>query len=233
MGHDLMLDASWRWLPKTALFIQGGVGYYQYLNDQAEAAGKKNSIPYRAVAGIRGLVTPKVTMTASAGFADAVYDESPVVSSANPSGLSNLLVQVSLGYKPITFTSLGLSYAHEFRDSPFIGDFYDLDSVSATIGQQLGAFVLTGGSRYEYRRYQGFGPAMAPISRNDHVIQTSVQADYFLQRWFYAGVGYAHLISRSISSSTTRSVSARLGSLPSSVTPSTVGKAWRSARCRK
>lgn len=197
MGHDLMLDGSWRWLPKTALFLQAGVGYYQYLDDQAEAAGKKNSIPYRALAGLRGLVTPKLTMVASAGFSDAVYDSSPIVDAANPSGLSNLLVMVNLSYKPVTFTNLGLGYTHEFRDSPFIGDYYDLDSVTASIAQQIGAFVLTGGSRYEYRRYQGFTTAMLPISRNDHVIQTSVQADYFLQRWFYAGVGYAHLINRS------------------------------------
>jgi hypothetical protein len=136
-------------------------------------------------------------MLASAGFSDAIYDESPIVSTSNPSGISNILVQLNLGLKPVTFTSLGLGYAHEFRDSPFIGDYYDLDSVSLTIAQQVGAFVLTGGSRYEYRRYKGFTTVMLPISRNDHVIQTSVQADYFLQRWFYAGVGYAHLINRS------------------------------------
>jgi hypothetical protein len=196
MGHDFMLDGSWRWLPKTALFLQVGAGYIQYLDDQAEAAGKENSIPYRALAGLRGLVTPKLTINMSAGFADAVYDSTPVAAAANPTGFSNLYTEVSLGYTPVTFTKLGLAYSHSFQDSPFIGDYYDLDAVSASIAQQLGAFVLTGGARYEFRRYKGLSVPAVPVSRNDHLIQTSIQADYFLQRWLYAGVGYAHLINR-------------------------------------
>jgi hypothetical protein len=200
MGHDAMIDSSWRWLPKTALFLSVGAGYVQYLDDSAEGVGKKNSVPYRIVGGLRGLVTPKVTANFSAGFNDAIYDDAPGFSTKNPSGLSNLLATVSFTYTPITFTSLGLGYSHEFRDSPFIGDYYDLDAVGATINQQIGAFVLAAGSRYEFRRYQGFvnvGMDVEEITRQDHVIQTTVQADYFLQRWFYAGVGYAHLINRS------------------------------------
>jgi hypothetical protein len=52
---------------QTALFLQAGAGYIQYLSDQAEGVGKENSIPYRVLAGLRGLVTPKVTAEISAG----------------------------------------------------------------------------------------------------------------------------------------------------------------------
>jgi hypothetical protein len=197
MGHDLSLDGSWKWLPKTALFLQVGVGYIHYLEGTtAEAQGKRNSIPYRAIGGLRGLVTPKLITTLSVGYGDAVYDDDIV----NPTGMSNLAVGVGLTYTPIVFTSLGLSYAHEFRDSPIVGNYYDLDTVSARIAQQLGDFVLTGFSRWEYRRYKGFqGPISqaSAVSRSDHIFQTGVQLDYFIQRWFYAGVGYAHLINRS------------------------------------
>ena len=198
MGHEIMLDGSWRWLPKTALFLQGAIGYIHYLNEpEGGEPEKQNSIPFRVLAGLRGLVTPKLTATIQAGFADALYDGSPGISGANPSGLSNLAASVSLTYKPVTFTSLGLMYSHEFRDSPIIGDYYDLDAAGLSIAQQIGAFVLSALGRYEYRRYQGLTTAMMPLSRNDHVWQTTVQADYFLQRWFYAGVGYSNLINRS------------------------------------
>jgi hypothetical protein len=197
MGHDLSLDGSWKWLPKTALFLQLGAGYVQYLEGAtAEAVGKRNSIPYRALVGLRGLVTPKLITAISVGYADAIYDDDVV----NPSGMSNLAVGVGLTYTPIVFTSLGLAYAHEFRDSPIVGNLYDLDTVSARVMQQLGDFVLTGFSRWEYRRYKGFqGPISqaTAVSRSDHIFQTGVQLDYFIQRWFYAGVGYAHLINRS------------------------------------
>lgn len=197
MGHDLMLDGSWKWLPKTALFAAVGGGYIHYLDgDLAESQAKRNSIPYRAMVGLRGLVTPKITTVLQVGYGDAIYDDDVV----DPSGLSNLAAAVSLTYAPTSFSSLGLGYSHEFRDSPIVGNFYDLDAVSARVAQQLGDFVLTGFSRWEYRRYQGFQGQISSataVSRSDHIFQTGVQLDYFVQRWFYAGVGYAHLINRS------------------------------------
>jgi hypothetical protein len=197
MGHDFVIDGSWRWLPKTALFLQAGAGYIQYLSDQAEAVGKENSIPYRVLGGLRGLVTPRVTAEISAGFSDAVYDSSTIISTANPSGLSNLAVGVSLGWQALSFTKVGLGYGHAFRDSPVIGSYYDLDFGTLSLAQQIGAFVLTGNVRYEYRRYKGVVVAMMPVDRNDHLLQSSVQADYFVQKWLYAGVGYASLLNRS------------------------------------
>jgi hypothetical protein len=197
MGHDLSLDTSWKWLPKTALFLQGGVGYVHYLEgDVARERGKRNSIPYRVLTGLRGLVTPKISTAISVGFGDAIYDDDVV----NPTGLSNLVAGISLTYTPLVFTSLGLGYLHEIRDSPVVGNYYDLDSVSARLSQQLGDFVLTGSSRWEYRRYHGFQGGISAgqaVSRSDHIFQTGIQLDYFIQRWFYAGVGYSHLIDRS------------------------------------
>jgi hypothetical protein len=201
MAHNLTLDGAWKWLPKTALFLQLGTGYIQYIDEDAEAKGKSNSVPYSVMAGLRGLVTPKITTVLSAGFADAIYDEDLI----NPSGTSNLSVGVSFLYTPIVFTTLGLGYAHEFRDSPVVGNYYDLDTVNARIAQQLGDFVLSGTSRWEYRRYKGFQSSISSataVSRKDHVFQTGIQLDYFIQRWFYAGVGYSHLINRSSLSST-------------------------------
>jgi hypothetical protein len=204
MMHDVMVDGSWKWLPKTALFLQAGGGYTHYLE---ATSYKSNSIPYRFLGGLRGLITPKLTMSVSAGYADAVYlDQEPEASvvrpfpKANPSGLSNLAVGVGLQYTPITYTTLTLAYGHEFRDSPLLGDYYDLDYASASIAQQLGAFVLSANGRYEYRRYKGMqvrsDGVAADIARNDNIWLISVQADYFLQRWFYVGVGYASLINR-------------------------------------
>jgi hypothetical protein len=209
MMHELLVDGAWKWLPKTALFLQAAGGYVQYL----EESTKSDSISYRFMGGLRGLITPKFTASIGAGYSDAIYRDPPVARMQplpNPSGLSNLAVQVALTYTPVTYTNVVAAYGHEFRDSPLLGDFYDLDFASLTINQQLGAFVLSANGRYEYRRYKGmqivseFDNATSmivqseqPVGRNDHIWQTSVQADYFLQRWFYAGVGYANLINRS------------------------------------
>jgi hypothetical protein len=192
MAHEGMIDASWRWLPKTAVFLQGSVGYIQYLSSEAESAGKSNSIPYRAVTGIRGLVTPKLTLVVGVGYADASYDQAGV----NPSGASNLSANVGLTFNATELTTFGASYSHEFRDSPVLGNYYDLDAADLAIRQRLGPVTLGAAGRYEHRRYHGFQMG-APIGRTDNIFQTRVQADYQLQRWFYAGASYTNMISRS------------------------------------
>jgi hypothetical protein len=193
MAHDLMLGASWKWLPKTALYFEGAIGYIQLLDeDRARAESKFNSIPFRALAGLRGLITPKLSLNVGAGYADAIYDSGVI----NPSGLSNFLANISFTYKPAQLTSFILAFEHGFRDSPIIGNYYDLDGASLALSQQLAAFVLRGFYQYEFRRYKGI-QQMAEVSRHDHLHRAGLQADYFLQRWFFAGIGFTAQVNRS------------------------------------
>jgi hypothetical protein len=68
------------------------------------------------------------------------------------------------------------------------------DSVYASYIQQLGTrFALDLSGRYVHRDYQGFipigGGTVQP--RIDNNISAGLTADYFVQNWAYAGVGYA------------------------------------------
>jgi hypothetical protein len=192
MQHDALLGISWKWLPKTALFIEGDVGYVQYLSsDRAAAQGKVNSIPYRIIAGMRGLLTPKLTVNLGLGYADSIYDSNV----QGPSGLSNLLARAALIFAPFTLTSFSIGYEHKFVDSPFIGNFYDVDGAAAAVSQQVGSFILRAFYSYEYRRYNGL-QAMIPVDRRDHIQRAGLVADYFVQRWFFAGVGYSAMVNR-------------------------------------
>jgi hypothetical protein len=194
MAHDGLIDLSWRWLPKTALFLQTGVGYSQYLSDQAEAAGKSNSIPWRVLGGLRGLITPKLVMLVSLGYSDAIYENEAI----NPSGASNIAASVATTFNATEWTSLAASYAHEFRDSPILGSYYDLDGVEVGVGQRVADFTLTLAGRYEYRRFHGVqGAEMLPITRKDHVYYVRLTGDYMLQKWFYMGFSYLTMINRS------------------------------------
>jgi hypothetical protein len=193
MVHDLLLGVSWKWLPKTALYVEGAIGYIHLINhSDAVNLGKSDSIPYRGLAGIRGLVTPKTSLNLGVGYADAIYD----LGSVNPNGFSNFLLNASLNYKPIPFTTFVLAYEHAFRDSPLIGNYYDVDAANFTLSQQLGAFVMRGFYVYEFRRFQGI-QSMTLVSRRDHLQRAGLQADYFLQRWFFAGIGFTAQVNRS------------------------------------
>jgi hypothetical protein len=193
MVHDLLLGVSWKWLPKTALYVEGAIGYIHLLNhDQAVAQLKSDSKPYRALAGIRGLVTPKTSLNLGVGYSDAIYDQGTV----NPDGFSNFLLNASLNYKPVPLTTFILAYEHAFRDSPIIGNYYDLDGASLTLSQQIAAFVMRGFYTYEFRRYRGF-QTTGEVTRHDHLHRAGLQADYFLQRWFFAGIGFTAQVNRS------------------------------------
>jgi hypothetical protein len=187
MNHDGMLDWGWKWLPRTALYLQGGAGYIHYLDGPAASAkGKRNSVPLRALGGLRGLVTEKVNLHLAAGYATAFYDEG-----VNPGGLSNLLGIAEVAYTPTPLSAFVLGYRHEFRNSA-VGNFYDLDAVYLSLVQQLGlrlSAVL--GARYELRRFQGL-----TAGRTDNNLSGSARLDYYLQDWLFLGAGYSLTLNR-------------------------------------
>jgi hypothetical protein len=205
MAHDGMLDASWKWLPKTAIFLQGGVGYIHYLNPSASsgATDRHDSVPIRGLLGLRGLLTPKTTVSIGAGYATALYQGGGcdvAATSCNPRGFSNVLVNFDVGYAPTLMSKLGLNLTHGFRNSPVVGDFYDVDAAGLTASQMIAKLVLRAFGRYEYRRYHASPTVvqMSPnfVARRDHVVVAGAQLDYFLQRWFYAGVAYSITLDR-------------------------------------
>ena len=81
MTNTLMLDVSWKWLPKTAVFVNVQQGYIFYFNDQiavtqpgrGEMMGKSSSYPLFATAGLRGLLTEKTSAVLTLGYVNAFY----------------------------------------------------------------------------------------------------------------------------------------------------------------
>jgi len=188
MGHDLMLDLSWKWLPKTALYLQGGVGWVGYIDDLRVTQGRTDSFTYRVLAGVRGLITPKLAISLGAGYSDASYDGSV----GGPSGADSISGAVELSYRLGALTQFGLGYGHTFRNSPIVGTFYNVDSVYAGMNQLIASRLAIGlRGRYEYRRYDGIQSGGMTIERTDNVLTVGAQMDYFIKRWFYAGVVYA------------------------------------------
>ena len=62
MANALTLDASWKWLPKTALFVQLSQGYIILLQHRRPAIRSRSRYPLHAMAGIRGLITAKLAV---------------------------------------------------------------------------------------------------------------------------------------------------------------------------
>lgn len=182
MTNDLMLDVAWRWLPKTAIFVRASQGMVTYFG-----SSKTGGFPLRAVAGIRGLTTPKLSTSVYAGYANAFYS-----AGASTSGIyGSMSIGADLTYQPGPMNQIAVGYTHDFRNSALIGNFFYLDAAWLSFRQLIGASLVAQSTvRYELRGYQGADTMGRPVDRTDNVITAGAVVDYGMRYGFYAGIGY-------------------------------------------
>ncbi len=186
MTHRLLLEGNWRWLPKTALYLQFQSAIIDYLKPDSGGQPRSNSYPLTVLTGVRGLITEKVAADLGVGYTTSFYSIGP-----DPTGSANVAINASISYRPTPFTNLGLGYVHGFQNSPVIGNFYELDGANLSIRQLIASRVVVGlVGRYEYRRYEGVRLQNAEIDRNDHFARAGANLDYHVQPWLFFGAAY-------------------------------------------
>jgi hypothetical protein len=186
LTHTFTLDVSWKWLPKTAVFVQANQGYVSYLSTNSE--GKVPSYPLRVFAGLRGLITPKLTAILSLGYVNGFYQNGATTSGF----LGSTYVDVQGILNPTLLSRITLGYHQDFQNS-IISNFYYQYSVYASWVQQVaGRFSLDLSGRYTFLDYRGllFDPTH---ERTDNSLIAGLTFDYFIRNWIYAGVGYAFI----------------------------------------
>jgi hypothetical protein len=120
----------------------------------------------RTLLGLRGLLTEKLSVNIAAGYANAFYS-----SGGSPTGFGNVGVLAEVNYAMSTLTRAGLGYHHDFVNSPFLGQYYNMDAIYGTFQQMVASRVVTYlFGRFENRR---FGPANL-TSRVDNYIMGGV-----------------------------------------------------------
>lgn len=183
MGNELVLDAAWRWFPKTALYVQVAQGIISYLDS---ATTKHGSYPLHAMAGLRGLLTEKLVLHLAAGYTNAFYSGGV----ANLSGFGNVAIVTELTYSVSALARAGIGYRHDFRNSPQLGDYYNVDAVYVAFNQMVAGRVLSGVyARFENRGFHGTGLDAAVEGRVDQNLIGGATVDWFIHHYFFAGVG--------------------------------------------
>lgn len=201
IGHEGMIDLSWRWLPKTALFLQVRQGYISYLNTQTTGGSltgtKFSSAPLRATVGLRGLITDKTSVAIAVGYQNGFYSNG-----TNSSGtFGPVLAAAELVISPIYTTKITVGVRHDFQNS-VIGNFYYDEGAYASIAYQtLTKLIAQLWTAYDNRQYHGLAAAQPglglPDSRTDNGVQAGAMLDYYLKSWAYAGVSYTLLYNES------------------------------------
>jgi hypothetical protein len=200
LTNTLMLDVSWKWLPKTALFANVSQGWIYYLHDSTVVtqAGtteqlKNDSYPLRITAGLRGLLTEKTAAVLAVGYVNGFYQNGGSTSGF----LGSTYADLSFTVRPTQLSRFVIGARHDFLNS-VISNFAYQDSVYLSYVQQIaGRLALDLSGRYAHLSYQGTPVDANQVGRVDNFFQVGATLDYFLRNWAYIGVGYSLLDNRS------------------------------------
>lgn len=182
--HRIDARASWKVFPKTAVYVQADETIITYRQHQTYS--HPDSYPFRAVVGLVGLLTVKLTLNASVGYGNGFYTSGPSPNS--------VVAAVDLNWKATPMTVAAIGYKHDFVNS-LLGSYYDLDTAYLSLSQMIWRFIASARLSYQNQRFKGISAASAvtPMTgeRTDHYISLNTRIDYqFRQPWLTASVGY-------------------------------------------
>lgn len=186
-SHFFQLRGSWKFFPKTAVYLQLDETLYTYLDSKVFL--HPNSYPFRAIAGLNGLITPKLTLNAWIGYGNGFYVTGPSPNTA--------IGGVELRWKPTLLSTGTIGYRHDFINS-LLGSFYNFDAVYIGWNEQIWRFNLGLRAQYQNNRYEGIMPITGNASPSgtfsstgtDNVFNLGARVDYAIRDWVFIGAGY-------------------------------------------
>jgi hypothetical protein len=199
--NTLTLDVAWKWLPKTAIFLDVQQGYTAYFNNAtttdpvtgATIPAKSSSFPFTATAGLRGLLTAKTSALVSLGYTNGFYS-----TGASTGGwLGSTTAKVELTVQLTQLSRAIVGFQHAFANAVISSFSYNETAYASYIQQIAGRLALDLSGRYQYISYQGTFVDAMENGRVDNTVLVGASLDYFLRNWAYLGVGYSLLDNRS------------------------------------
>jgi hypothetical protein len=135
--HEISIRDRWRFRPRTALFHDTSIGFVTYPNKSRSANLLQDSTPLTTRFGITGLLTPRFSLLAAAGYGTTLslnassgatqqYDsvigqaEATFYLSSNPTDLEPGTVSLSV-------STLTFGYTRDFQKSFIGGGYYGSD----------------------------------------------------------------------------------------------------------
>ncbi|QRN94982.1 hypothetical protein JRI60_38705 [Archangium violaceum] len=191
------LQGRWRFLPKTAVVVDAQFNYRSYFQERTDPA-----LLLHATAGVAGLVTPKISVTAKAGWGKDF---------GTAQG-STLLAQLEGTYLMSQTASIKVGYARALEPVATFGLFRD--DRGYLEGQALlgGRLTVRGTTSLDFLSFGNASP------RKDTLFRLDVGPHYQFERWLIGGVGYLLAIRESSASGTGINYSRHEGYLRVTVT---------------
>ncbi|HZL18751.1 MAG TPA: hypothetical protein VFG23_13500 [Polyangia bacterium] len=196
--NTLALDVAWKWLPKTAIFLDVQQQYIYYFDNttitdpatMAVVPAKDSAYPLRVTAGLRGLLTPKTSAVLSVGYVNGFYSGS---GGSTTGFLGSTYAELALTVKVSELSRLVLGVRHDFLNAVISSFSYEETAYASYLQQIAGRLALDLSARYAYLSYEGTFVDPTQRGRVDNLFQAGASLDYFLRNWAYLGVGYSLL----------------------------------------
>jgi len=169
LQHTADFDIRWRFLPKTSLVLDSSYAYRAYLDDATAALDSQN---VKAMAGVVGLVVPRIAVTAKAGWGQQLG-----------SGYQSVIGTGEFTYLLSELADVRLGYARTFEPSPSTGSYYSDDRVYS------GAKALLGG-RLQLKADAAFDYVDFGGTRFDKQVVAGLAPSVEVTEWLNGGVGY-------------------------------------------
>lgn len=194
LSNNITLRGSWKFLPKTALFVELNQGILTYMHVDLQA--RSPSYPLRATTGITGLITQKLAVNLQGGYGNGFYTTGPSPSTA--------VIGTEVKYKPTFMSTAVIGYKHDFTNS-LLGSYFDLDSLSLSYQHLIYRVTVFGHFAWERMAFQGSEemlknagicqngevmPCMAQTDRVDNYLAFDVKAEFPIRDWLIPNVGY-------------------------------------------
>jgi hypothetical protein len=166
-------DLQWRFLPRTSAIVSAG--WFTRVPNGADRPDEATG--FDAMAGLTGLLTPRIAATVKAGYGST---------SAPATDASSFLADLGVEWLPAESISFSTGYTRSFgfdpTDSVFVAD-----TVSAGVKLKLAnRFLLRGGVRYDRLAFQAVSSRDTTFLRIDPAIEGMVT------RWLKVGIGYVY-----------------------------------------
>jgi hypothetical protein len=187
--HEFELMASWRFYPKTAMFISANGKLRTWNGSKAAKEIYIDSNPFRVYAGLNGFFTKKLAALLKVGYGHSFHDSGE--------SYEHVVGHAEVAYKITRTTLLAVGYSRDFVDS-FYANFYTDNHIylrfNTRILRRLGIQLNAGYHLIDYARFdpvdQGLAVQVRNKERRDQGLNVHAQISFDITRWIGVSVGY-------------------------------------------
>lgn len=182
------IDAQWRFLPRTSTVFQAG-----YFQRMPSGAGREDTTGFDVLAGVTGLLTPRIGATAKVGYGSSSYKAQDLAGGADPATAplvskttSSAVADVGLEWLPLENLSFRAGYARTLGVDPTAA-VYTSDGVNGGVRVKLAQRVaFRGTARWDRLSFGAIPGAETSFLRLEPAVEGAVG------RWLTVSAGYAY-----------------------------------------